>query len=420
MSAAPPISKAALIPGIALVAASKLLIRAGVARRTDGWRRAAGLVLRGEESTFVLSAFGLDAWSDGPSQRSADLHCAQSHVAARLAAQLRGEPAAHIRVTKGEFEDRIETTSGPAYTLAHDPWVEGPGRFVPPTAWNGETATALPPNATPLVNFVCRISHDGECDVWARFNHVGIDGVPAQAILTRLESTWGVPRSVHFPSTQSFAPFTIPRTCPGRPDLGEVQTFLNFEPLLKWRKGQNAHLPEPMTVGAALLWRMAHHEVFRGLHAGSTVEVPEVQGIPAGVGVVVIRASDYTDKPDGLARFVKDFNRQIERTRSRASPSMRTLDAAARIPASLAANLIRFGLSSDPRAFGEVALTMLRDAKVFGAPLADTGHTRGFLAIGNAALPTVEGGCVACVSAKGPVSTIAQYPRVLEDVLRDL
>ncbi len=40
--------------------------RLGIRAPIDGWRRDVGLVLRGEESTYHLSAFGLNTWSDEP------------------------------------------------------------------------------------------------------------------------------------------------------------------------------------------------------------------------------------------------------------------------------------------------------------------------------------------------------------------
>ena len=53
---------------------------------------------------------------------------------------------------------------------------------------------------------------------------------------------------------------------------------------------------------------------------------------------------------------------------------------------------------------------MLKDARVFGAPLAETGHINGFIAIGSLALPTESGKPVGCITIKGPAERIAEYP----------
>src|ERR1700722_12249212 len=68
-----------LITSVALVLANRLLLGTGLRRRVDGWRRGAGLVLRGENSTFVLSAFGLNIGSDASAERST----AQASIAGR-------------------------------------------------------------------------------------------------------------------------------------------------------------------------------------------------------------------------------------------------------------------------------------------------------------------------------------------------
>ena len=42
---------------------------------------------------------------------------------------LRGETGLHIRVRRGELEDRGERCDGPRYTLAFEAWRDGPERF---------------------------------------------------------------------------------------------------------------------------------------------------------------------------------------------------------------------------------------------------------------------------------------------------
>jgi hypothetical protein len=143
------------------------------------------------------------------------------------------------------------------------------------------------------------------------------------------------------------------------------------------------------------------------------VEVNAASGIERGVGVVVVRPADYPQDVEGLGRYVRDFNRAMELTRTRASDGCRTLDAAAHLPARTARALLSHALEQTPRAFGTMALTVLKDARVFGAPLAATGHGHGFLAMGGVALPTAGGGKVGCITVKGPKGVAAGYPAML-------
>jgi hypothetical protein len=60
-----------------------------------------------------------------------------------------------------------------------------------------------------------------------------------------------------------------------------------------------------------------------------------------------------------------------------------------------------------------MALTMLKDAKVFGAPISEFGHAHGFIAVGSVALPARDGSRVGCVTVKGPEARIALYPELI-------
>jgi len=135
------------------------------------------------------------------------------------------------------------------------------------------------------------------------------------------------------------------------------------------------------------------------------------------VGVVVVRPAVYFNQPGGLARYVADFNRELALTRQRQSEGCKTLDASAYLPAPLAEALLRHGLDEGKRAFGSLGLTIIKDAKVFGAPLADTGHPDGFIAIGSIACQSSAGHPVGCVTVKGPGPRIAPYARLLHEAM---
>jgi hypothetical protein len=416
-----PVSKSSVLVAAAGVAVNRALLRMGLRRRGDGWRRAAGLVLRGECSTFVLSAFGLDAWSDVGGGRRGGLAESRAHAVRRLLAFLDGEPCCHVGVLRGGDEDRAVACDGVCLSLTCQPWVDGPERFVAPEDWSGEPYGFGPgTESVPLMNVVLRVGDAGQTDVWLRVNHVGADGVPIQEMLSRLESAWGSAGDVVYPTFAEFAPVARVRPLPDRPGLGETQAFIDFSPLLTWRKRENARLAEPLTVGAALLWCLARHDAFRGLHMGTTVEVAPSGGIGRGVGVVVTRPSDLFQSLGGLAVYAAGFNREMERTRKRRTSACATLDAAALIPAHRAKALLCHALDHAPGSFGTFALTMLKDARVFGTPLAEAGHRDGFVAVGSLGLPAGDGSRVGCVTIKGPIERVGRYPDFIREALDGL
>ncbi len=411
--------RSALPAGIALLLGNKLMLRVGLRRRVDGWRRGAGLVLRGEAATFVLSAFGLDIWSDVERPVAPSVAASQEHFAGRLACFLAGEADCHVCVRRGTLEDCAEPCGGPSYSLGFEDRPDGPARFVPPGNWAGEDHLQRSEASTDLLlNVVGRIGRGGGGDVWLCINHVGIDGVAVQEMLSRLEAAWGIAEDVVYPTPDSFVPHAELRPCAGREGLAQVQAFMDFGPLLEWRKTENARLPEAMTLSAAILWCLARQPAFAGICMGTTVDVPPIDGLGRGVGVVVVRPADYRQRKDGLVQYVQDFNRQLELTRRRASESCSTLDAAALIPPGLAARLLRHALQGD-RAFGSMGLTLIRDAKVFGAPMGDFGHPDGFLAIGNVAIPAGDGRKVGCITIKGPAAKISGYPTLVQEAIRE-
>src|ERR1043165_8898830 len=397
-----------LIAGAGLLQLSRLGLRVRLLSRRDGWRRAAGLILRSPRSTFVLSAFGLDIWADRPEGGARD--CADhTHFSGRLHAFLESETEFHVSVKREGCEHRIQPCGRPSYTLAFQAWEHGSARFVPPRRWIEPGAYST--GAGAVLHFVCRAGPAGHADLWVRVDHVAADGVPVQDMLGRLEATFGVAELVEYPAPSEVIDG-------GESDLdselAEAQVFVDFGPLLAWRKKENSRISEPMTVSAAMVWRLGNHPAFAPLHIGSTVEVEALDGLKQGVGVVVMRPADYR-APRGLSDYVRDFNARIRLTRGRASTSCKTLDAAAHLPPTLARVLLRHALERDPRAFGTMALTIIKDAKVFGAPIAEFGHPHGFVAVGSVALPTKDGRRVGCVTMKGPANVIARYPALIQE-----
>lgn len=408
-----------LISTAVRLAAHRASLALGLRTPRDGWRRAAAIVLRREPGTFVLSAFGLSALPPAAPIANLSPDSLRDLVASRLLEFLRQEPTCHIRVVRAEHQDTLEPTTAPAYTLAFDDWIDGPARFLPPRNWRQHAQSPAPigPDHDAFVDVVARVRPDGAADLWFRFNHAATDGVPAQALVSRLEQAWGVRERVLFPTPEEFVPFALPRPSPGRAGLAEIHTFVDIAGLLAWRTRENANLQQPMTVSAALSWHLAAHPTFAHHHIASTVEVAPARRLPAGVGLVILKPIEYPRSPAGLARFVRDFNILINLNRHRTSPACKALDAAAFLAPSREGDLLRHALQHSPKAFGSLGLTVLKDAKVFGAPIASHGHDHGFLALGSAALPTRDARRVACLSVKGLAHHIASYPAQLREAL---
>ncbi|HEY4329828.1 MAG TPA: hypothetical protein VGN88_08830 [Phycisphaerae bacterium] len=410
---------AAIATAIPWVLVNRGLLRLGLRQRPDGWRRGTGLLLRGPAATFVLSVFGVNFWSDEGTPARVDVESSKKHLAQRLLKFLTREPASHICVRRSNAVDRAIQSSGPSYTLAFENWRDGTERFIPPTVWAGEAFPAeREASVDALFHIICRLNPSGGADLWFRVNHIGIDGVPTQDILSRLESEWGSAEEVIFPAPEDFSPYAVVRDSPGREGLKEIQAFFDFAPLVAWRKRVNQKLAEPMTLSAAFLWCLARVPEFAALRLGTTVELPSMGKLGRGVGVIVVRPADYSARKNGLADYVHYFNRELALTKRRESDGCKTLDAAALVPAGLAKPLLLKALNGE-RSFGTMALSVIRDGKVFGAPMGDAGHPDGFIALGSVGLPSRNGKRVGCVTIKGP-GKIAGYPKMIQRALDEL
>ena len=147
------------------------------------------------------------------------------------------------------------------------------------------------------------------------------------------------------------------------------------------------------------------------------MEVRPKRGLGRAVDVLVVRPADYAGRSNGLADYARHFNRQVYLARGRRTAGCKTLDAAALGPGGLELALLHRAMKKGGKDFGSMGLSIIKDAEVFGAPLADVGHPDGFLAIGRMNLPTKDGGRVGCVTVKGPQDRIAEYPRFLRQVV---
>src|SRR5438445_12741877 len=104
--------------------------------------------------------------------------------------------------------------------------------------------------------------------------------------------------------------------------------------------------------------------------------------------------------------------------RKRATPTYAAVRALALLPAFVANRLIALDLEHGRRTFGTVGVSILKDARVFTAPMSDFAWNDGFLAIGSLDLPASGGGTVAAVTIKGAADQIRRYPAAIRRALR--
>lgn len=248
-------------------------------------------------------------------------------------------------------------------------------------------------------------------DLWGTAHHVAADGVPLQELFTRLERAWGI-GPVAFPAAGTiFGPRRAHHD--GEREVYESLSFHDFAPLLRLRKSVNAELGIDVPVAALLLWVLAKQPEFTAAKFASTVDVPPTPARERCVDLVSRRPADFNGD---LAAFARSFLDGVAASRERHSP----VQAAGADLSHLPPRLFRALLEAIPDqladTFGEVGLSVIRDAKVFTAPLSDVAYPGGFLAVGGMGLFSA-GGTVGALSVKGTREQALTYPSVLARAL---
>lgn len=266
---------------------------------------------------------------------------------------------------------------------------------------------------------------NGSVDLWVSAQHVGLDGVPLQDLLNRLEQAWGAAQNVVFPPAMSGA-FLGPEAChaPGEREVDQLLTFVDFSPVIALRRKLNerygSRIGGEATFGALLGWLLSQEPEFTGARIASTVDIPASQGYARDVDVVSLRPADYRKDGDpwsGFPEYAREFNRLIVAARNRTSPVRVDMQTAGLIPAWAHATLVRANPAAVDNTFGTLCVTIIRDARVFVAPMTDLGLGHGFFAVGSTNLPTASGGRVAAVTVKGESGRVNAYPAVLQRVI---
>jgi hypothetical protein len=483
-----------------------LLIKLKVCREPDPWRRTAAVALRSEASKFVLTAFGLDIFSDEGIKHFSPA-AAEKHFLTRFAKFLRTEVDAHyalnhgrsyscrvknqnVDVTLGRFsasgplmsihpllDDRfslllqeslckqVEAAIGEAYNATSDL----PERIRPTMLLRSvqERLCAMVAEQAPrkqainysgrilrscfvsfesidldlcnrfespdfrfrrglglgILNIVCRLLPNGTIDLWMQIHHSGADGVPMQELLTRLENAWGISCPLAFPPDDAHGP--DPRPCNNsvqeRP-IHLVTEFIDFTPLSILREELNqlfaARDAGNIPLGCLLVWCVSRQPEFSGVKFASVVDVPANETSQRTVGTVAIRPADYTAAPGAFATYVRDFNQLIVAARARRSKCYKDMYTIALLPPFLASKILKLNPKTIDKAFGTVCVSIIKNAKIFVASIADYGFERGFIAIGNVELPSQTGGSVASVTIKGDRERIRAFSVAIRRAIR--
>jgi hypothetical protein len=93
------------------------------------------------------------------------------------------------------------------------------------------------------------------------------------------------------------------------------------------------------------------------------------------------------------------------------------MQTAGLLPARIHSQAVYSDPSGLDQTFGSLCVTIIRDARVFVAPMTDLGLGHGFFAIGNTNLPAPDGRRVTAVSIKGEAGSIAGYYGVLQRII---
>ena len=317
------------------------------------------------------------------------------------------------------YADRLLSAS--SLSFEHCELTDPSQRFCPP---------AFASRRTPglgYLSWVARINaRRGAVDLWASAHHVGLDGVPLQDLLGRLERAWGSAEAVEFPPATGARPFAAPQPChaPGERPVDQLVTFVDLSPLLTLRRVLNTRysgaIGGEVTVGTLIAWLLAQEPEFRGVRIASTVDVAASAGYERDVDVVSLRPADFAQGEglwSGFPEFAREFNRQIEAARLRTSPVRVGMQTAGLLPAWAHAAVVRANPRSLDDTFGTLCVTIVREGRVFIAPMTDLGLGHGFFAIGSANLPSSNGTRVTAVSVKGDAGRIAHYPAIFQRVL---
>ncbi len=267
-----------------------------------------------------------------------------------------------------------------------------------------------------LLNIVCRFTHDfQEADMWFQHHHVPVDGMPMQEMLERLKQEWGAAGKILYPARATRE--AMPEVFYFGKRLFRARIYVDFEKFTRLRKFLNdryyAEMGGPATVSSLLIWGLAQNEYFKDSKFLFPVDTSLIMDYPQerNISMIFIRPSKFFTAANPLAGFLmyqREFNRRLFTTRIGKSESYELLELYAMIHP-LFYYIARYIMPKATSEFlGTVGLTILRDAEMFVSPLTDL-QSKGFVAIGNLTMPTIDGKTSGAVSICGSKEQVRAY-----------
>ena len=279
-----------------------------------------------------------------------------------------------------------------------------------------------------LLNILCRFNADfDQADLWIQINHVPVDGVPMQEVLSRLKEEWGTAGELKYPGLSKQRSITpvLCTTKKGKKGMYSSYRFVDFRPLIAARRKLNASFAEriggSITLVSMFLWGLAHEAIFHNKKFVFTVDLEKTDAAERTPGVVFIRPEKFIDRKTPIAGFLNyqiELNARLVSTRARSSESYELMELYA-LTSPIVYWLTRKCMPHAMAEFvGTIGVTMIKDADIFLSPLSDI-NTDGFLALGSLRRPTVDGEEAGYVSARAPRDKVNRYLDAVEVLAED-
>ena len=277
-----------------------------------------------------------------------------------------------------------------------------------------------------LLNMVVRFSNDfASADLWVQYHHVPVDGMPMQEILEELKKKWGTTQVLQYPALTSHE--ARPEVIYCGNSLFRGRFFADFSQILALRRQLNekysSEMSGPATLASMLMWGLCRHEFFRDAKILFPVDI--AKGVKFAnereLGLLFMRPDRFfnpSDELNGFLKYEKEFNMRLSRTRTCRSESYEMMELYSMVHPifyCFAKNLMPKATSEY---LGTVGLSMMRNAEMFLAPFSDL-QKRGFMAIGNLSVPTIDGGKAGAVSICGSRKEIKAYIEALSDMTQN-
>ncbi len=174
-----------------------------------------------------------------------------------------------------------------------------------------------------MLNILCRFNDSiDEADLWVQFNHIAIDGIPAQKLMDDLTGQWGKCGDLKYPPASYKIPSLRCSTRNDKNGIYQVSQFMDFRPFLKVRKELNEKYAEQIggaiTIGSMFCWGLAHHYPFNKVTFEVVVNIPVGPDQEGILGGVVIRPNTYFDQKnpkEAFLGFEREFNLRFQAMR---------------------------------------------------------------------------------------------------------